>query len=30
MMPLSKYRWKKGYMTSRGRLEMMMVAYFRS
>ena len=30
MMPLSKYFWKKGYMISSGRLEMMMVAYFKS
>ena len=26
-MPASKYFWKKGYMTSSGRLEMIMVAY---
>ena len=30
MMPASKYFWKKGYMTIRGRDEMMMVAYFSS
>ena len=30
IMPASKYFWKNGYMTSSGRLEMMIVAYFRS
>ena len=30
IMPASKYFWKKGYMTSSGRLEMIMVAYLSS
>ena len=30
MMPASKYFWKKGYITSSGRLEIIMVAYLSS
>ncbi len=30
MIPASKYFWKKGYITRRGRLETMIVAYFSS
>ena len=30
MIPASKYFWKKGYMTIKGRLEMIMVAYLSS